>query len=267
MKRVLMYLVLAFFCSGGGVVLAATDNCEQMWERFESQYSKLSMDDKIDLWAKNENKCAPMGYYYYKMAWMHLANGDLSSAKKYTTKGLSLQDDASRYVEYMELWVQFVELSSGGVLDSSALQMMEKDAESLIEKYSKWGMSYAFMAMLKLANDDYNGAIAFAEKSQSLDGGITSLNGRTLGIAYAMTEKFQKALQVGIEASKLDDKLFGDKYFMLSMVRSYIGNEDFDTGAKVLKLLIKSNPSLADDKDVLTFVRFLQNKLKEREPS
>lgn len=264
-KSNLNLLLFVIFMALTNLTHGSSDDCGTMWDGFDLSHSNSTLADKTNRWRELEGTCKPAGYYYYQLSRLYAANENLALAKEYTDKGLALNDKARRYVEYMDLNLKFITISSGSNFTNAELSKLESDADSFIKKYPKWGMAYTFMASVKLAKEEYESAIDFAEKSVILEGGLAPLAGRTLGVAYTMLRQYRKALQVGNEASAGDNALFADKYFMLAMVRSYIGLEKYDTGAKVLKLLIRSKPALSDDKDIQIFANFLINKFKERE--
>lgn len=265
MQRNCTYLITLtiFFIS----LNANADNsipCKNKFENFLRDNSNLSMPATINSWKRQKNDCKPKGYYYYSLSKLYNSVENIKEAKQNISKGLKYRDSAYKLNKLMALSVEFTELSFKPLKDSG-WPKLEKKIISFIEKHPKLTDAYTLLSSVKLARGDYNGAIQFAGKSAYLEGGLSLQTGRTLTIAYTETGKYKQAIEVGNGVTKLHDELFLDKYFMLAVVRSYVGSKDIDMASRVLKLLITRNKKLINDSDVQKYARFLQKALKSRE--
>ena len=238
--------------------------CENKFDNFLRDNSNLSMPEKINSWKSQENDCKPKGYYYYSLSKLYNSVENIKEAKQNILRGLKYRDSAYKLNKLMALSVEFTELSFKPLKDSG-WPKLEKKIISFTEKHPKLTDTYTLLSSVKLARGDYEGAIQFAGKSAYLEGGLSLQTGRTLTIAYTETGKYKQALEVGNGVTKLHNELFLDKYFMLAVVRSYVGNRDVDMASRVLKLLVARNKKLINDSDVQKYARFLQNALKARE--
>jgi len=235
--------------------------CAATFQTFLTNNSELSLSRKINSWQGLKEKCRPAGYYYYRLSKFYLAASDLDNAKTSQQQGLKLGDDAYEYNELMGLEIEFSEISSK-TLDDKGWPVLETTIQKYIDKHPDLGDAYALMSSVNLARRDYAAAVSNAEKAADLEGDISPALGRTLTIAYTWTKQYTKAINTGNNASAMADDLIADKYFMLALMRAYVGNNEVDKAMSTFNLLITTTPGVKSDADVQRYSRILKRLLR-----
>jgi len=261
MNRSLVFFIGVIMLGAAANVLAdLADECDKKWGEYSSarngpngfDYKNLLLD-----WQKLSSHCKETGIYEIRLAATYLQLGETLKSKQ-ALKSVKIPETYKPLGYTVELNIDLIEALGGEFIDTQKIIPVEQKGLEMLSQYPDHLPLYSMVGHLQIMLEKYEQSIPVLEKAVEYRGGNLLGPYRNLGIAYAYSGNYEKAIINLDEAYKLNKSITDDEIYMYALAISYAAVGKLKSTEDVINLIVAKKPYIEKDakfKEAIEIIR------------